>query len=208
MSAAVHGALQCVEYLLDNGASVDKRNFLGFSALHWTAYSARTEVVDLLIKHGADIDARTEDGKTIVHIAAVRGHLQYLEFIEARGADLNAVTAIGWSAVYFAVIGNFRKVALFLKGKGVDCESVDAQKRSVFDVAERWRRTWAREALGGLASAEDASEASPVKTTKKRTGGNKTPTRKRGRTSPKKGEYDDGSQSEDDTPKRSPKKRK
>jgi ankyrin repeat protein len=117
MSAAVHGSVRCAEYLLENGASVDRHNFLGWSALHWTAYGERIEVVDLLLKKEADIETQTEDGKTCVHIAASRGHLQYLNHIIGKGADLNAITSIGWSAVFFAVTGNFRKVAEFLVRK-------------------------------------------------------------------------------------------
>jgi hypothetical protein len=171
MSAAVHGSLQAATFLLDNGATVDKRNFLGYTALHWTAFSGRIEAVDLLLDRGADIDAQTEDGKTVVHIAASRGHLQYLYYIIKKGADIHAVTSIGWSAVHFSVIGNFRKVCQFFLGKGVDYRSLDLAKKTVWDVAEKYGRPWANELLpkGGAKEAveeEDAPEPAQPKSTK------------------------------------------
>jgi hypothetical protein len=143
MAAAAHGAQSCAAYLIENDAKVDQKNFLGFTALHWTAFSGRTEVVDLLLENGADLEARTEDGKTTVHIAAARGHIQYLSYIVEKGADLMAIASNGWSALQFSVVGNFQKVFQFLLSRNCNPDVFDVARKTVYDVAQLYNRGWA-----------------------------------------------------------------
>jgi hypothetical protein len=82
----VHGAV-AADFLLDNGASVDKWNFLMYTALRRTASSGRVEAVDLLLARGAAIDAQTEDGKTVVHFAIVGNFRTACQFLLAQGVD-------------------------------------------------------------------------------------------------------------------------
>ena len=111
MCAAAHGSINCMKYLLDNGAPVDAKNFAGYSALHWAAFTGREEVLPLLLSAKADIEAKTEDGKTALHIAALRGHLDFVIELLNKKADLNAVAANGWTALHFALISNQQAVA-------------------------------------------------------------------------------------------------
>jgi len=37
MAASAHGATRCAEYLLAQGAAANRKNFLGWTALHWAA---------------------------------------------------------------------------------------------------------------------------------------------------------------------------
>jgi ankyrin repeat protein len=53
----VHGAVAAAAFFLDNGAPVDKPNFLGYTALHWTALSGSVAAVYLFIARGAVNDA-------------------------------------------------------------------------------------------------------------------------------------------------------
>jgi ankyrin repeat protein len=119
-----------------------KKNIMGCTALHWSAFTGRTETADLLLSQGADIDSRTQDGQTIVHIAASRGHLQYLRYVAERGATLTATTAAGWSGIHFSVVGNYPKVCEFLIASGVDPHVLDAKKATVLALAEKYKRQW------------------------------------------------------------------
>jgi ankyrin repeat protein len=158
MAASAHGALSCASYLVEQGASVDQKNFLGFTALHWTAFTGRTEVVDLLLEHGADIEARTEDGKTTVHIAAARGHIQYLRYILAKGADLMAIASNGWTALQFSVVGNFQKVCQFLLSRNCDPGIFDVGRKTVFDIAQLYNRSWAIRLFQPMLPTEDEDD--------------------------------------------------
>jgi ankyrin repeat protein len=140
--AAAHGAAECAEFLIASGANVHAKNFSGFTALHWSAYSGRLDTVPLLLAKGADIDARTDDGRTAFHIAASRGHLQYLVELAKAKPDLEAVSSQGWTALHFAVAANQRKTAQWLAELGVREDGPDAQGKTLADVAKEYEREW------------------------------------------------------------------
>lgn len=165
MCAAAHGALDCTKYLIKSGAIVDKKNFMGYTALHWTAFTGRTEAIDFLLQKGADINARTEDGRTILHIASARGHVQYVQYIldllensHKEKADndnegnrkktptkeqlLNACSSSGWNALFFAVAANQRRVAQFLVEQGIETSSPDINLKTPSSIAKQVKCAW------------------------------------------------------------------
>lgn len=186
MCAASHGALDCANYLIDNGAIVDKKNFMGYTALHWTAFTGRIEVVDLLLKKGANINARTEDGRTILHVAASRGHLQYITYImdlleknkandntedEGENDDskpkglgmtfeemLNSASSSGWNALFFAIAGNQKRVAQYLVDKGIETNTPDINLKTQSDIAQQVNCSWFNEVVKDLIERDEEEE--------------------------------------------------
>lgn len=184
MCAASHGALECAKYLIENGATVDKKNFMGYTALHWTAFTGRVEVVDLLLSKGANINARTEDGRTILHVAASRGHLQYISYImdlleknnnEEEGENenedskpkglgmtfeemLNSASSSGWNALFFAIAGNQKRVAQYLVEKGIETNTPDINLKTQSDVAQQVNCLWFNEVVKDLSLNEKVEE--------------------------------------------------
>ena len=104
MCAAAHGSEECAKYLLESGANVDMKNFSGFTALHWAAFTNKVETLDTLIRFGADVEERTSDGKTAVHIAAYKGNREFIEAIVKKGADINAVDSNGWNVLHYTIL--------------------------------------------------------------------------------------------------------
>ena len=142
MSACAHGADDCAKYLIECGADVNLKNFAGFTALHWAAFTNRVESLDTLLKHGADIEERTADGKTALHIAAYKGNREFIENILKRGADLNAVDAEGQNVLYYTILSKQCATAEWLLKKGVAINQVDANKLSVVDFAKARDAEW------------------------------------------------------------------
>jgi ankyrin repeat protein len=145
--ASAHGSADCAAYLIGNSANVHAKNFSGFTALHWSAYSGRSETVALLLDAGADVEARTDDGRTALHMAASRGHLQYLRDLLQAKPDLEAVSSQGWTALHFAVVANQRKTAQALVELGVREDGPDPQGKTLADLAEEYQRKWFAELL-------------------------------------------------------------
>jgi ankyrin repeat protein len=80
--AAQHNQLECVIYLIKNGADTTLRDMNGDNALHWGAYKGFVEMVGLLtflIPH----EVNTEDnfGQTPLHLAALRGNTDAVEYL-------------------------------------------------------------------------------------------------------------------------------
>lgn len=142
MAACAHGAVDCATYLLDQGADVNLKNFSGFTALHWAAFSGRIETIDLLKAHNADFEARTADGKTPLHVATFRGQRSFIQYLLSVGAYINSVDSNGWNALHYAVLSNQQATADFLIKKGIDFDQVDAEKKSLRDFASEHNAQW------------------------------------------------------------------
>ena len=142
MCSAAHGSIQCCKYLLENKANPNKKNFIGFTALHWAAFTCRIECVEELLKFGAKLESKTEDGKTPLHIAASRGHLQFIKYIINFGANINAVSSEGWNAIHYALIGNHQNVVKFLLDNNVDYLSLDINGNNIKLLIEEYGRNW------------------------------------------------------------------
>ncbi len=85
--AAAYGHLPFVQYLLEHGAQVDKRNIVDATALASAAGRGHKEIIKLLLDKGADVNAQDDVGNTALMSAAVVGHKEIVELLLERGAD-------------------------------------------------------------------------------------------------------------------------
>jgi Ankyrin repeats (3 copies)/Ankyrin repeats (many copies) len=96
--AAASGSTDVAKLLLDHGAKVDARDFLGATPLSWAATGGHKNVATLLLARGALVNARTRADETSVHpaaetplhLAAASGNKEMVALLLARGADVNA----------------------------------------------------------------------------------------------------------------------
>lgn len=81
MQACCRNMLLVVEKLLVLGADPDKKDFDGWTALHYSTYLSRLECIKLLLKHGASIDTKNNYGYTPPCIAKEWGHLSTVRLL-------------------------------------------------------------------------------------------------------------------------------
>jgi ankyrin repeat protein len=67
--AAMKANHQLLEYLLDKGASVEYRDALGMTPLHYATLGGSAACINTLIQHGAPLNAATHSGKTPLSLA-------------------------------------------------------------------------------------------------------------------------------------------
>ena len=84
-----------VQYLVEQGASLDKVNNHGYTPLTNAAFNDHLEVVRYLLEQGADRDKADNYGWTPLHYAANEGHLETAMLLMSYWADLNARTNRG-----------------------------------------------------------------------------------------------------------------
>ncbi len=84
-SAAAGRQLGIVRMLLENGASANARQHLGWTALHEAANQGNGEMAEVLLRHGADPGLGNDEGKTPKDIAADRGHTELVRLFDGRG---------------------------------------------------------------------------------------------------------------------------
>ena len=99
MAAACAGRTDTVQTLLDRGARVNAKGWLGRTALMWAARKGHTDGVQTLLAHGADVNAKNNYGWTALIWAAQQGHTETVETLLAAGADVNAEDKYGWTAL-------------------------------------------------------------------------------------------------------------
>ena len=155
MIAAYSNSKKCMEFLISQGANVGTRNYNGYTALHFAAYSGAIDAITYLLsitdeKAATDpyspkkinIDCRTIDGKTPLFLASQRGNLHAVESLVHNGADVNACDSEGYTPLIAALIGNHRKVVEYLIKAGADVFHLTAEKLTPSVIANTYKRKW------------------------------------------------------------------
>ena len=110
MIASALGKDKFVRYLIDMGADVKRRNYIGVSALHRAAQGGHNEVVDLLLDNGAIINIPDMDG-----ITAVSADRRFtVELLVHRGAIISFKNIKGHDALDIAKRKRYGKIISFL----------------------------------------------------------------------------------------------
>jgi ankyrin repeat protein len=81
MNASWEGHEGVVQWLLDQGAAMNKRNVAGYSALFHASMYGRLFVVRMLVKRGADPTITNYWGSTPLMAASAAGHLEVVRFL-------------------------------------------------------------------------------------------------------------------------------
>jgi ankyrin repeat protein len=102
IKAAREGDIEEVKQLLDNGANVDARDFIGRVPLMLASANGHVEMVRLLLEWKADVDAKDEDGDNALARAAWGGHAEIVQLLLARGVDVHVKDKDGDTALDLA----------------------------------------------------------------------------------------------------------
>ncbi|XP_066532139.1 CARD- and ANK-domain containing inflammasome adapter protein [Hoplias malabaricus] len=73
-TAAEHGQVSVINFLLSQGVKLDHRDHQGRTALHKAAEAGHTTASVALVRAGADLHAKDQASKTPQHLAAQNGH--------------------------------------------------------------------------------------------------------------------------------------
>ncbi|KAI8761517.1 ankyrin repeat domain-containing protein 10 [Biomphalaria glabrata] len=80
--AAQSGAVLCLKWLLQCGASRNKQDFMGETPLHKAAKAGNTDCVAILVNHGASLDLKNHRGFTPGELAQQSNHLALAQYLK------------------------------------------------------------------------------------------------------------------------------
>ena len=100
-NACYHGLYQIAEFLLLNGADVEKKgNELQATPLWIASSQGQLSMVELLLeKHNANINAQNIEGLTPLIIACQHAQINVITFLVQKGANLEITQKGGWTAL-------------------------------------------------------------------------------------------------------------
>lgn len=138
LMACRSGSLECVQYLVDKGAQIDK------SCNHTTCLMAACEgfddlaiarLVKYLVPRGADVDYLGYGERTVLMMACRQGLVRVVRFL-ANHSDLEIKDRWNWTALFHAVDCNQLEIVLILVEKGAEIDIEDTKGYKLYQVAE------------------------------------------------------------------------
>jgi ankyrin repeat protein len=101
---------------LYTGVSVDTRDILGRTVMHFAAATGNCSLVITLLAHGAQPNAVACDGQSALHYAVSGGHIGVCELLLAAGADAQQPSWLGVTPARLAALsGGWKILQLFTK---------------------------------------------------------------------------------------------
>ena len=153
-SVARIGNLAEARSLIDKGADVNAKDWIGWTTLHYAAKKGNRDVIQLLVSRGAKVNVQNKDGLTPLHkvtdrscaeiliahnadvnakdnedftplhCAARQGHEDVVEVLISRGADVNPTNECR-KPLHWAVMGGHTSIVKLLIEKGADVNAED-----------------------------------------------------------------------------------
>jgi ankyrin repeat protein len=137
LDAAFSGDTKSVKTLLTEGANVNVKDGIGFTALFGAARSGHTETVKLLLAKGADPNVELPtSGTTALMYAALNGHNDIVVALLDKGAEVNAKNKRGITSLMYAAYGGRILVAQTLLANGAEINAKDNEGLTALEYAE------------------------------------------------------------------------
>jgi len=125
-TAAWLGDLTRVKGFVEQGADVNEKDEeLGWTPLHWAAFTGPQDVIEFLIARGANVNARDAWDDTPLHRAAAAGQKESVELFLAKGAKVNAEGESGKTPLHDAARKGHEEVVGVLIAGGADLNARD-----------------------------------------------------------------------------------
>lgn len=129
--------LELCNFLLENGADVNARDFYNNTVLHYSLlYGGTVEICKLLIDNGADLSATNSAKNTVLHTAIIQQvNIELLQYIIDNGADVDAVNQANETLLHKAVRENNAAMVEFLIINDANVDALDNNGNSLLYCA-------------------------------------------------------------------------
>uniref|UniRef100_A0A671QKH1 Ankyrin repeat domain 1b (cardiac muscle) n=1 Tax=Sinocyclocheilus anshuiensis TaxID=1608454 RepID=A0A671QKH1_9TELE len=126
--ACSQGNVEIVKMLLEAGASIENKDKLQATEVHWSCRGGSLPVLEALLNHGAKLDSREKLRSTPLHVAVRTGHYECAEHLIKCGADINAKDIEGDTPLHDLLLLH-----------GGDLKLKNCEEKSPMDSACEWQ---------------------------------------------------------------------
>lgn len=134
-------ALDIVEYLLENGISIEQQGKHHQTPLILALDKGFFEIATSLINHGAAFNVEVElndelsNTRPILNCFVLRENIDAVRFLIRHGTDLNRVDSKGNTALYSAAENGYKDIVELLLNAGADCSITNLKGYSPSGIA-------------------------------------------------------------------------
>jgi len=133
------GDAAAVVALLFAGASVDAKDYDGWTPLHYAAYYVNADVTRVLLEAGASVDLKDSTGWTPLHLAAFRGHADLAKTLIGAGANVDARTNLKNTPLHIVADNGHPDIAKLLLKAGANFNAENHLGYTPLHTAERYQ---------------------------------------------------------------------
>ncbi len=137
VDAAKRGDGHAVHRLIADGADLDGRGQMGYTALHWAGIRGHWEIFSELVEAGAPVNAVGSDGGTPLHWACHHDRPDMIVLLLDAGAEVNIQNRWGRTPLHVAARRGSVGVAGVLLENGADIDAVTGEGWTPLHVAYR-----------------------------------------------------------------------
>ncbi|KAL2814093.1 ankyrin repeat-containing domain protein [Aspergillus cavernicola] len=132
-----------INLLINHGADVEMRDFLGNTPLHLACAAGNQQAVELVLRAGADVNSMLNDGAAGIHGAAERGEVGIEERVGIMavliryGADVDVKDGDGDTVLHLVCRGGWKGAVGMMLRSGADVEVKDRDGLTAVELARR-----------------------------------------------------------------------
>lgn len=125
--------------LLEHGADVRRRDWIGKTALHYAVLFSDPDISRIIIEKGANIDEQDNLGHSVLHDAVYEGNLHQVQLLIDHGADLSIRTFSRNTLLHEAFLSGSKAncdiVKLLLERGANNCNELNSDQSKPFHLA-------------------------------------------------------------------------
>ncbi|PGH16377.1 hypothetical protein AJ80_05227 [Polytolypa hystricis UAMH7299] len=126
-------AVAIAELLINAGASVDARTFIGETPLHFAVHSRNYQLCDYLTFQGANLEGN-QSFTTPLQDAARLGYSEIVDLLLDSGCDIDARSRHNNTALHFAAMDHQEETYLLLLRRGADTSIRSEYNSTAFEI--------------------------------------------------------------------------
>ena len=136
--ATINGETRKLEELLNNGVSVNTKNYDDVSLLHLAAFYNHNEIMQLLLQRGADVNAKATFGETPLLLSTYRNSLDCFHLLLAYKADIAIGNNVKFTPLMCAACHNYTEMTKVLLSRGASIESKTESGHTALLFCAQW----------------------------------------------------------------------